>query len=482
MRLNAPTTHRPRGLAALVAMTVLAGVFMVSAKGAAADDAPSSIEGRASVPGATVIAERWMTPRTVELTVATPSFANPAKMEVTLPVGYDTHPTRRWPVTYHTGGTLSSQSVFREDYRGEELTKSYASIVVSPSAGWLDTTAEVAGVDAPTGGNVGYWSDWYNNGSGGPPMYETFVIDQVIPLVDANFRTLPERKYRAIYGESMGGYGALSLASRHPDVFGSASSLSGAVDSNWVPGGSAISAGTLLAASTPDAIYGPRATQEVRWRGHNPTDLALNLATLDVQLYTGNGIPSAEELTEPGAAAGCTVEGGVIRPETDSLHARLLTLGVPHTYEALNWGCHTDHMFQRQMAATFARFTQNFAQPTPTTSTFDFRAFEPHFSVFDWTVKADPARAPEFLALHDVDATSFTITGSGLTRVVTAPLFRGARTVSVVVNGVPTSEVRPDDSGRVTVPVDLGPANQIQQYTVGAKTDERTAFVKLIRH
>lgn len=75
---------------------------------------------------------------------------------------------------------------------------------------------------------------------------------------------------------------------------------------------------------------------------------------------------------------------------------------------------------------------------------------EPRFSVFGWSVTADPDRAWEFLDLKDVSASGFTITGSGLTRVTTPPLFRGARAVTVLINGVPSS-VKPDATGRLLV-------------------------------
>ena len=50
-------------------------------------------------------------------------------------------------------------------------------------------------------------------------MPETYVIDQLIPLIDATFRTIPTRAERAIAGVSMGGYGASMLAAEHPDLF-----------------------------------------------------------------------------------------------------------------------------------------------------------------------------------------------------------------------------------------------------------------------
>ena len=52
----------------------------------------------------------------------------------------------------------------------------------------------------------------------------------IIPFVDRNYLTIVDRKARGISGLSMGGHGAVTLAIKHPDLFGSASSLSGILD------------------------------------------------------------------------------------------------------------------------------------------------------------------------------------------------------------------------------------------------------------
>lgn len=49
--------------------------------------------------------------------------------------------------------------------------------------------------------------------------YESFLTEEVVPFVDQNFRTLPDRKARAVVGKSSGGYGALRLIRRRPDLF-----------------------------------------------------------------------------------------------------------------------------------------------------------------------------------------------------------------------------------------------------------------------
>jgi enterochelin esterase family protein len=57
--------------------------------------------------------------------------------------------------------------------------------------------------------------------------YETFVVREVVPFVDARHRTLADARHRGVCGKSSGGYGALMLAMKHPDVFGALASHSG---------------------------------------------------------------------------------------------------------------------------------------------------------------------------------------------------------------------------------------------------------------
>ncbi len=57
--------------------------------------------------------------------------------------------------------------------------------------------------------------------------YEDYLIDEIVPFVDENFRTIADRDSRAVMGKSSGGYGALVNAMRHPDVFGLCASHAG---------------------------------------------------------------------------------------------------------------------------------------------------------------------------------------------------------------------------------------------------------------
>jgi S-formylglutathione hydrolase FrmB len=63
--------------------------------------------------------------------------------------------------------------------------------------------------------------------------FETYITKEVIQKIDATYRTVKSNKGRVITGLSMGGHGAMYLSSRHPDLFGAAGTMSGAMDMNF---------------------------------------------------------------------------------------------------------------------------------------------------------------------------------------------------------------------------------------------------------
>ena len=89
-------------------------------------------------------------------------------------------------------------------------------------------------VACPDGKNSWYWDSPKNPSY----RYETFISQEMVAYIDAHYKTVADRKGRAITGLSMGGHGALWNAFRHTDVFGAAGSTSGGVDirpfpQNW---------------------------------------------------------------------------------------------------------------------------------------------------------------------------------------------------------------------------------------------------------
>jgi len=86
----------------------------------------------------------------------------------------------------------------------------------------------------PDGNNSWYWDSPVDPNF----KYETYVSNELVNWIDGKYKTIKNRNARGITGLSMGGHGALYLALKHQDVFGTAGSMSGGVDirpfpNNW---------------------------------------------------------------------------------------------------------------------------------------------------------------------------------------------------------------------------------------------------------
>jgi S-formylglutathione hydrolase FrmB len=132
---------------------------------------------------------------------------------VLLPPSYDTQKTRRYPVLYflhglgddeqtflHSGGWSMVQDLWQRRQMGEF-------IIVTPRGG----------------------SSFYINSRDGNRRYEDFFLGEFLPAIEKRYRIRSARESRGIAGISMGGYGALRMAFRHPGLFASVSTTSAAL-------------------------------------------------------------------------------------------------------------------------------------------------------------------------------------------------------------------------------------------------------------
>ncbi|MCS7461087.1 esterase family protein [Paenibacillus doosanensis] len=138
---------------------------------------------------------------------------------VYLPDGYERE-ERDYPVIYLLHGMFGSEAHWLLKGNAEQtLDRMMAAgslrrcIVVMPSDGGYGTGT--------------FYMNWYD-GSG---RFEDYFIYDLVEDIDKQFRTRKEPGGRAVCGLSMGGFGAFSLALRHPQLFGAAASLSGALTS-----------------------------------------------------------------------------------------------------------------------------------------------------------------------------------------------------------------------------------------------------------
>jgi hypothetical protein len=134
------------------------------------------------------------------------------RISVYLPPGYDGS-SSRYPVIYYFPNALED---YRVDFDRNDARGLFDRAIAAGVIGKFIVVA--ADMTTPLG------CSWYVN-SPVTGNWEDFVIAELVPYVDANFKTLPERAARGIAGDRMGGYGAIRLAMRHPEVFGSVYAL-----------------------------------------------------------------------------------------------------------------------------------------------------------------------------------------------------------------------------------------------------------------
>lgn len=70
------------------------------------------------------------------------------------------------------------------------------------------------------------FNSYYSNRYTGRFNYMDMFIEELVPYIDKTYRTIPDRTHRAVIGYSMGGFGAMVLPLKHPEVFGTSAPLS----------------------------------------------------------------------------------------------------------------------------------------------------------------------------------------------------------------------------------------------------------------
>jgi S-formylglutathione hydrolase FrmB len=399
-----------------------------------------------------------LSPRLSEQTFRTSDLAAPTKVRILLPAGYASQPKHRYPVLYLLHGASGDQTSWTQEGEAEALTAKLPLIVVMPA-----------------GGKGGFYTNWFNNGKGGKPRWEDWHIKRLIPYVDSHYRTRATRSERAIAGLSMGGFGTFSYAARHPDLFTAALSMSGAVDTTLAP--SLIDSISGSDGGKPGSLWGPFDTDGVRWRSHNPLDLAENLRGLALWLRTGNGQPGGPF---GGGPTIDPIEGGV-EVMAKNVHQRLQKLHIPHVFDDYGPGHHLWPYWNRDLKETLPAIMARFRKGSRPPARITFNAAEPTYSVYGWTVSVKRP-AMEFSRLANASRRGFTLSGSGSATVTTPAVFvpGGRYRATVAQGGAATSvPVRANRNGRLRVAVALGPGNRLQEYTPGATTRVFTGHVKI---
>ena len=205
------------------------------------------------------------------------------KNTIVLPAQYTQrkNPTKFYPVVYLLHGAWGSYRDWPKKADLRSLASQYGVIIVCPD-----------GQDS-----------WYFDSPIDPQFqFETYITQELRQYVESHYRTINERKYRAITGLSMGGHGALWLAWRHPEIYGSCGSMEGGVDIYNFPNKWKI-----------NARLGEYETNKEVWREHSVMNLVPTLS------------PGQNIVIDAG-------KDDIFIHENNALHEALDKQGIPHDY------------------------------------------------------------------------------------------------------------------------------------------------------
>jgi S-formylglutathione hydrolase FrmB len=138
---------------------------------------------------------------------------------VYLPPGYDDDPAVRYPAVYVIQGYTGHLAMWanRTAYRQPFIETADAVFASGEAPGCI-----IVYVDAWTAYGGSQFVD-----SPGTGAYHSYLCEEVVPWVDARYRTIPDRASRAISGKSSGGFGAMITPMLRPDLFGALATHAG---------------------------------------------------------------------------------------------------------------------------------------------------------------------------------------------------------------------------------------------------------------
>ncbi|WP_428956850.1 alpha/beta hydrolase [Streptomyces sp. cg35] len=260
--------------------------------------------------GAEVVAVTRVADRQVDLSVRSSALGGrTVNVRLLTPDGWNPKDRRHhWPTLWLLHGCCGDYTSWTNLTDVARVDSLRDVLVVMPEAGWN-----------------GWYSDWWNDGQGGDPAWETFHTQELRGLLERDWGAGARR---VVAGLSMGGQGALMYAARHPGMFKAAAAYSGSVhpllNDESVDRIMGFFAGQ---GDDPRKVWGDPVAQRDIWAAHDPYHLAKGLTRIPVYLSCGDG--TTGPLDPPGTTSALEADfnrqNQALAGELDRLGARRLT-------------------------------------------------------------------------------------------------------------------------------------------------------------
>ncbi|GHV01589.1 hypothetical protein FACS1894159_09650 [Bacteroidia bacterium] len=249
---------------------------------------------------------------TTDLQMSSARLGYPIKFSLFLPEGYNKESERRYPVVYLLHGLGDDHHAWNDQYLR------VASVIEAQEAAGLEPMIYVM----PQA-----FKSYYVNRHDGTLNYMDMFVEELVPHIDRTYRTIADRDHRAAVGYSMGGFGAMILPSKHPELFSVSVPLSMSVRT--------------------DAQYmtEPASGWDTQWgaifggRGQSGAARLTDYYKANCPFYMFNS-GSVQDFAGVSYFFDCGDDEEQLLVANDDLHVMMRDLGMAHEYRVRN-GAHT---------------------------------------------------------------------------------------------------------------------------------------------
>lgn len=479
-------------LCAFVALGALVGVSATSAGAAPIGGAATPLWRPVTNLGAPFsnwnvqVSDYGSSDRVLNVSFDSPALGQRITNRVYLPSQYS-DAGQEWPVLYYLHGTVYptlDNGVFGPITKNEALLKA-----IGPGGGAEQTDLFdfqqnmdrarflVVAPDTSTQRSICETCAWINGRKDIVPnihpitattlQADTFLHQELYPLIQALFNVRTDRGGRGVMGFSMGGASAYLQAMLHPDQYAFAASVSGGLD---VVDNIPLRAIWEGVGYNRDQGYGTDLTDKTYWDGLNPKNLASNLTGTGIQVLSSAGdacakpedvsAPDCERVPAATNPLAATVETCIAQEFLQD--GNLLPSEGVHEVRVQDPGVHgaNNHRVFSDNVVPMANSV--FASGISTPATFNYRTVASNFSVWGYTVSVSDPNDPRFLDMTEsrTDGRAFDLTGNGTVTVTTPAKFVPGQRYKVTMtpaSGTPQEySATADATGRIQKTVELG--------------------------
>jgi S-formylglutathione hydrolase FrmB len=265
---------------------------------------------------------------------------------VYLPPSYSKEPNRRYPVVYFLHGYTVGAQVYWNMMTVPQAADKHEMILVHPDA-FTIYDGSMYSSSLTTG-------DW-----------ETYIAQDLVAYVDSHYRTLANRDSRGLAGHSMGGYGAMRIGMKHPEVFSALYAMSSCclMNNPAAPGRGRGPAGPTMAkalfaqaaAWAPNPLNPPQYFDLPEKDGQIQPLIAAKWVANSLLVMVDQYVPNLRKYHAIAMDVGLQ---DPLMGDNKELDRSLVRLGVSHTFETYD-GTHTSRVKERFESKVLPFFSMN---------------------------------------------------------------------------------------------------------------------------